>query len=54
MSLGGVQQRRHGRVAVLVVRPGTGQRPLIVPGLAAVALAVHGALVTLQEALVWR
>lgn len=63
MPLGGVQRRRHGGVTVLVVRlravavaavaQGTGQRPLIVPGLAAVALAVHGALVALQEALVW-
>lgn len=61
MSLGGVQRRRHGGVTVLVVRLGagavaqrTGQRPLIVPGLAAVALAVHGALVALQEALMRR
>lgn len=58
MSLGGVQRWRHGGVTVLVVRLGagavaqrTGQRPLIVPGFAAVALAVYGALVALQEAL---
>ena len=61
VSLGRVQRRRHGGVTVLEVRLWTGGvastegagEPLIVPGLAAaVALAVHRALVPLQEALV--
>ena len=62
VPLGGVQRRRHWGVTVLVVRlwaaavapvKGAGQ-PLIVPGLAAVALAVHRALVPLQAVLVLR
>lgn len=59
MPLGGVQRWRHGGVTVLVVRlwaaavaaaKGAGE-PLIVPGFAAVALAVHRALVPLQSVL---
>lgn len=60
MPLGGVQRRRHGGITVLVVRlravgvasaERAGQ-PLIVPGLAAVSLAVHRAVVPLQVVLV--
>lgn len=42
VSLGGVQGRRHVGVTVLVMVLWAGQA-LIVPGLSAVALAVHGA-----------
>lgn len=60
MPLGWVQRWRHRGVTVLVVRlwaagvapaEGAGQ-PLIVPGLAAVTLAVHRALLPLQAVLV--
>lgn len=59
MSLGRVQGRGHGGVTVLEVhlRAAPAERagqPLIVPGLPAVALAVHGALAPLQVALVLR
>lgn len=59
VPLGRVQGRGHGGVTVLEVHlraapaEGAGQ-PLIVPGLPAVALAVHGALAPLQVALVLR
>ena len=63
MPFGGVQGGRHGGVTVLVVCPWAGRvaqgtggsqgEPLIVPGLAAaVALAVHGALVPRDPPLV--
>ena len=62
LPLGGVQGRRHGGVTVLEVplraavvagvqRAG---QPMVVPGLSAVALAVHGALGSLQVALALR
>lgn len=62
VPLGGVQWWRHRGITVLVVclwaagvalaeRAG---EPLIVPGLAAVALAVHRAVVSLQTVLVLR
>lgn len=59
VSLGRVQGRGHGGVTVLEVhlRAAPAERagkPLIVPGLPAVALAVHGALAPLQVALVLR
>lgn len=55
MSFGGVQRWGHGGITVLIIHFGTGAltaegtgQPLIVPGLtAAVALAVHGAVVSL-------
>lgn len=62
VPLGWVQRRRHWGVTVLVVRlwaaavasaERAGQ-PLIVPGLAAVTLAVHRALLALQAVLVLR
>lgn len=52
VPLGGVQRGGHGGVTVLVLGVGGAWRALIVPGLAAaVALAVHGALLGLQAAL---